>query len=369
MTMMQRSRQALKERGNAQAPAGKAGTAQTAVGLVGYGYWGSNLARNLAAAPTVRLVGIAEEDEGRREAAEETFGLLRTWSGLDALLDDPDVEAVVLATPAALHAEQALRVLASGRHVMVEKPLALSPDDAEEVVRAADDANRIVMVGHTFLYSPPIQRLRAYVEQGDLGAIQYLYSQRLSLGRIRRDCNALWNFAPHDISIMLYLLGERPVEVSGRGFSFIAGDLADVCFASIMFESGIGANVHVSWIDPRKARLLTVVGDRKMAVYNDVSVDQKIQIFDAGVARSEASTLGEFSSLGEFQWRTRVGDILIPNVPMTEPLLLEMTAFGVSCQTGEPPLTSGRHGADVVRILAAIDESARRRGAPVELTW
>jgi predicted dehydrogenase len=359
----------LKEHGNAQAPTHRARTAQTSVGLVGYGYWGSNLARNLVAAPTVRLVGIADEDETRREAAEATFGRVRTWPGLDALLEDPDVEAVVLATPAGMHAEQALRVLASGRHVMVEKPLALSPEDADKVVRAAEDADLVIMVGHTFLYSPPIQRLRAYVEQGDLGAIQYLYSQRLSLGRIRRDCNALWNFAPHDISIMLYLLGERPVEVSGRGFSFIADDLADVCFASVVFESGIGANVHVSWIDPRKARLLTVVGDRKMAVYNDVSVDQKIQIFDAGVARSESPTLGEYSSMGEFQWRTRVGDILIPNVPMTEPLLLQMTAFGTSCQTGAPPLTSGRHGADVVRVLAAIDESARRRGAPVTLAW
>jgi predicted dehydrogenase len=365
---MRREQQALKEHEKTPTPVGEKATSQTAVGLVGYGYWGSNLSRNLAAAPTVRLVGIAEENESRREAAEAMSGS-RTWSGLDALLDDPDIDAVVLATPAGMHAKQALQVLASGRHVMVEKPLALSVGDAEEVVSAAEEANRIVMVGHTFLYSPPIQRLRIYVEQGDLGAIQYLYSQRLSLGRIRRDCSALWNFAPHDISIMLYLLGERPLEVSGRGFSFIGGDLADVCFASLMFESGIGANVHVSWIDPRKARLLTVVGDRKMAVYNDVSVDQKIQIVDAGVARSETPTLGEYSSMGEFQWRTRVGDILIPNVPMTEPLLQQMTAFGVSCQTGEPPLTSGRHGADVVRILAAIDESARRRGAPVELAW
>jgi predicted dehydrogenase len=366
---MQPERQALKERGDGQPRAGKAAVAQTAVGLVGYGYWGANLARNLVAAPTVRLVCIAEEDQRQREAAESTFGSVRVWPGLDALLDDPEVEAVVLATPAATHAAMALRVLASGRHVMVEKPLALSTGDADEVVRAAEEANRIVMVGHTFLYSPPVQRLRAYVDQGDLGAIQYLYSQRLSLGKIRRDCNALWNFAPHDISIMLHLLGERPVEVSGRGFSFIAGDLADVCFASLTFESGIGANLHVSWIDPRKARLVTVVGDRKMAVYNDVSVDQKIQIFDAGVARSEVPTLGEYSSMGEFQWRTRVGDILVPNVPMTEPLLLQMTAFGESCQTGTPPLASGRHGAEVVRILAAIDESARRRGAPVELTW
>jgi predicted dehydrogenase len=275
----------------------------------------------------------------------------------------------VVATPAATHAAMALRVLESGRHVMVEKPLALKVEDAEAVVQVADELGRIAMVGHTFLYSPPVCRLRAYIEQGDLGVVQYLYSQRLSLGKVRQDCNALWNFAPHDISIMLYLLGERPVEVSARGFSFITGDLEDVCFASVAFESGIGANLHVSWIDPRKARLLTVVGDRKMAVYNDVSVDQKIQVFDAGIARSNSPTLGDYASMGEFQWRTRQGDIVIPHVSMIEPLLLQMTAFGAACRSGQTPVASAQHGAEVVRILAAIDESAQRRGAPVEIAW
>jgi predicted dehydrogenase len=341
----------------------------TGVALVGYGYWGVNLARNLVAADTVRLIGIADGDPGRQEAAKAAFGSLRIWPDLDSVLEDSEVEAVVVATPASTHAAIALRVLESGRHVMVEKPLALNVEDAEAVVEVADRRGRIAMVGHTFLYSPPVRRLRAYIEQGDLGAVQYLYAQRLSLGKVRQDCNALWNFAPHDISIMLHLLGERPVEVSARGFSFITGDLEDVCFASMAFESGIGANLHVSWIDPRKARLLTVVGDRKMAIYNDVSVDQKIQVVDAGIARSSNPNLGEYASMGEFQWRTRQGDIVIPHVSMTEPLLLQMTAFGSACRSGQPPLASARHGAEVVRVLAAIDESARRRGAPVEIAW
>jgi predicted dehydrogenase len=259
--------------------------------------------------------------------------------------------------------------LRTGRHVMVEKPLAMTPEDADAIVGVARAGGLVAMVGHTFLYSPPVRRLREYVASGELGRVQYLYSQRLSLGRIRRDCNALWNFGPHDISIMLYLLEDRPTEVTGRGFSFIEAGVDDVCFASLSFESGIGANIHVSWIDPRKTRLLTIVGDRKMAVYNDVSPDQKIWVFDAGVARSSDPTLGEYASMGEFQWRTRAGDILIPSVAMEEPLLLELTAFGESCLTGARPLTSAEHGADVVRVLSAIDTSARAGGAPTKIEW
>jgi predicted dehydrogenase len=195
-------------------------------------------------------------------------------------------------------------------------------------------------------------------------AVQYLYSQRLSLGRIRRDCNAMWNFAPHDISIMLYLLGEHVVEVSAKGFSFIQEGIDDVCFASLTFASGVGANLHVSWIDPRKTRLMTVVGDQKMAIYNDVSADQKLWVVDAGVAGNRGD-LGDYQSLGEYQWRTRAGDIVIPHIKMTEPLLVEIDAFGIACATGQAPVTDGRHGAEVVRVLHAIDRSTRIGGAPV----
>lgn len=337
------------------------------VALVGYGYWGANLARNLVAASTTDLVGVADSDESRRRAALAALPGCRTWSTLDDVLGDEDVSAVVLATPALLHGQMAQRVIRSGRHVMVEKPLAMDVAEAEAIASAAEAEGVVAMVGHTFLYSSPVERLRRCVVEGDLGRIQYLYSQRLSLGKIRRDCNALWNFAPHDVSIMLYLLGERPVEVSARGFSFISAGIDDVCFASLAFESGVGANLHVSWIDPRKTRLMTVVGDRKMAIYNDVSTDQKLWLVDAGVARSENPTLGEYASMGEFQWRTRAGDIVIPHIPMREPLLTEMETFGRCCLTGERPPSNVRQGVDVVRVLAAIDDSARRGGAPVEV--
>jgi len=336
------------------------------VALCGYGYWGVNLARNLVESPATDLAMIIDPVEGLRDRAAASHPAVTIAANLHEALADDRVEAVVIATPAALHEEMALSCLDAGRHVMVEKPLALTPEGAERIVRAGADAGRVVMVGHTFLYSAPVQRLREIVDDGELGRVQYLYSQRLSLGRIRRDCNALWNFAPHDLSIMLYLLQERPEEVSATGFRFI-GEVEDVSFASLTFPSGIGANLHVSWIDPRKTRLMTVVGDQKMVIYNDVSVDQKLWVVDAGVARN--ADLGTYESMGEFQWRTRAGDIHIPRIAMQEPLLAEMTEFGEACRTGRPPRTDGAQGVDVVRVLTAIDESSARRGAPVKIEW
>lgn len=340
---------------------------EVGVALLGYGYWGVNLARNIVASRSLSLVGVIEPVDEVRAAAAWAHPAGTTWRTLDEALQDDRVEAVVIAAPAALHAELAAKAMAAGRHVLVEKPLATVPAAAEELVEQADAAGVVLMVGHTFLYSPPVWRLKEHIAAGDLGRVQYLYSQRLSLGRIRRDCNALWNFAPHDVSIMLYLLDERPSEVSATSMTMIDPAIPDVFFASLQFPSGIGAHLHVSWIDPRKTRLMTIVGDEKMAIYNDVSVDQKLWIVDAGVARSEG--LGEFESLGDFQWRTRAGDILIPKIDMSEPLRNEMEAFGEACRGGVAPTTDGRHGADVVAVLDAIDESARRRGEPMELEW
>lgn len=333
------------------------------VALAGFGYWGRNLARNIASTESLRLVGVVDADEGQRKAAASTYPEAATWADLDQALASPDVEAVVLAVPALMHAAMATQVLDAGRHVLVEKPLATTVDDAEAVADLADANGLVAMVGHTFLYSPPVQRLRALIAEGELGDLQYLYSQRLSLGRIRRDCNALWNFAPHDISIMVHLLEEQPCEVSAKGFSFIGEGVEDVFFVSMEFPSGIGANLHVSWIDPRKTRLMTVVGDEKMAIYNDVSVDQKLWLVDAGVARNEE--FGAYESMGDFQWRTRAGDILIPRIEMSEPLANEMAAFGAACRGGGAPVTDARHGVDVVRVLAAIDRSAAEGGSPV----
>lgn len=336
------------------------------VAVVGYGYWGANLARNVLAAPTTELVGVADLGAGQRKAAAASHPGIVVWETIQQALDDSRVAAVVLATPVSTHAELALLAMEHGRDVLVEKPLAETLVDAERLNQVASATGRVLMVGHTFLYSPPVLKLGELIAAGDLGTIQYLYSQRLSLGRIRRDCNALWNLAPHDVSIMLHLLQERVVEVSAKGFSFIEPGIDDVCFASLTFESGIGANIHVSWIDPQKTRLLTVVGDEKMAIYNDVSVDKPLWLVDAGVARD--SDLGEYESMSDFQWRTRAGDIVIPRIEMSEPLRHEIHAFGLACQTRQEPRTNGAHGIEVVRVLEAIDRSVVDRGRPVEVS-
>jgi predicted dehydrogenase len=330
--------------------------------VVGYGYWGVNLARNVAVAPSLQLVGIADPDTDRRKAATAAHPSVSSWSSLDEVLDDDAVDAVVLAVPAHAHAALATKVLESGRHVLVEKPLAMDIGEGRDLVALAEERNLIAMVGHTFLYASPVHRLKEYIASGDLGTVQYLYSQRLSLGRIRRDCSALWNFGPHDISIMLYLLDEQPAEVSARGFSFIGEGIDDVVFGSLQFPSGIGANLHVSWVDPRKTRLMTVVGDEKMVIYNDVSADQKLWLVDSGVARD--AEFGAYESVGDFQWRTRSGDIIIPRLDLSEPLLAEMQAFGEACVTGVPPLTDARHGLAVVEVLVALERSAAAGGAP-----
>ena len=335
--------------------------------LLGYGYWGANLARNIAAATSLRLVGIADPSVAQRQAAAAAFPAVAHWERVDDALASDEVDAVVIAAPAALHHELARSALRAGKHVMVEKPLATTRADALDLVALAASTGLVGMVGHTFLYAAPVQFLRSLIGEGELGDLQYLYSQRLSLGRIRRDCNALWNFAPHDVAIIQHLLGERPTEVSATSMTMIDPAVPDVFFAHLRFPSGVGAHLHVSWLDPRKTRLMTIVGDQKMAIYNDVSVDQKVWIVDAGVARHGG--FGDYESMGDFQWRTRAGDILIPKIEMIEPLRVEMEAFGDACSGDAPVRTDFRHGADVVCVLEAIDRSAAGRGVPVELEW
>lgn len=339
----------------------------TSIGVVvvGYGYWGVNLTRNVVGASTTDLIGVVDPSTERLALAFGNHPGITTWSSLDDALTDRRVDAVVIATPASSHVELALQALEAGRDILVEKPLAETSADARKINDLACDEGRILMVGHTFLYSPAVHRLKQLVDEGELGTVQYLYSQRLSLGRIRRDCNALWNFAPHDVSIMLHLIDEPVVEVTAKGFAFIDPEVEDVCFASLTFESGVGANIHVSWIDPRKTRLMTVVGDEKMAIYNDVSVDQPLWVVDSGVARD--SDLGVFESLGDFQWRTRSGDILIPRIEMSEPLHNEIEAFGVACLERSTPATDGSHGIEVVKVLEAMDRSAQSSGRPFEV--
>lgn len=334
--------------------------------VVGYGYWGANQARNVASSPNTRLVCVVDGDPERRAQAQSAHPDSRVLEYLDDALADEAVEGVVLVTPAATHAELARRVLNAGRHVLVEKPLAMTVEDAVAVEQLGAALGLQVVVGHTFLYSAPVRKLRQIIDSGDLGEVRYLAFQRLSLGRIRSDCNVLWNLAPHDVSIALHLVDSRPSLVNAAGFCFLQPGIEDVVFGTARFDNGVGMGLQVSWIDPKKIRQLTVVGSEKMAVYDDVSVDRKIEIFDVGVVEP-AEGLGGYANLAEWQWKTRAGDIVIPRFPMWEPLRQQIDEFALACRTAQPPPTAGRHGVDVVRVLAAMTESIERSGIAVDV--
>lgn len=341
----------------------------TKTALLGYGRWGKNLARNIAAGESTQLVAIADPAPMSRHGAARSYPGVEIYSSVEEVLEDPQLEAVVVATPATTHGSLALQILAAGRHVLVEKPLALSVEAATAIVAAAEEHGLIAMVGHTFLYSPAVWRLRDYIDTGELGPLRYLYSQRLNLGTIRQDCDALWNFAPHDVSIILYLLQDRPVTVTASSLTVLQEDIADVVFALLMFESGVGAHIHVSWLDPRKVRQLTVVGGTKMVVYDDVSVDRKISLHDSTAAAQNLADLDGSDSLAEYHWQTRAGDITIPKLRMEEPLRLQIEDFGTCCRSGKPPVAHSRHALEVVRVLSAIDASAAAGGCPVDIRW
>jgi predicted dehydrogenase len=340
-----------------------------ALGLAGVGYWGSKLARNVHEATGSRLAAICDPDTARLEATGERYLNARRFTDFDELLASDDIEGVVIATPAFQHADHARAALDAGKHVLVEKPLALTVADCDDLVERAEATQLTVMVGHTFVYSEPVRYLRRLIESGDLGRVLYAYAHRLNLGVIREDLNALWNFGPHDVSILLYLLDGLPQRVAARQYSLLNRQIEDVVFLVLEFPDGIVAHVHESWLDPRKIRELTIVGDRKMAVYDDTDVETPIRIYDKGIAVADVEGVpsGE-AGFGEFKLETRSGDMLAPRVVSPEPLRVEIEHFVGCIAAGERPETDVLHGRDVVAILEAADRSARS-GLPVDLTW
>jgi predicted dehydrogenase len=351
---------------------------EISVGLAGVGYWGTRLARNLHEARGSRLAMICDPDSARLETELHRYPRARGTASYEDMLADDELDAIVLATPAATHVDGAKAALLAGKHVMVEKPLALSSSECAELCELAADRNLTLMVGHTFVYSEPVRMLRELIRSGDLGGVLYVYGQRVNLGVIREDLNALWNFGPHDISILLYLLEDRPVNVTARQFRLLGRSLEDVAFVIVEFASGVVAHIHDSWLDPRKIRQFTVVGDRKMAVYDDTDVESPLRIYDAGVFsvsrdgvkqhRFGAYNPQESQGFGEFKLQVRAGDAYIPRVEAREPLRVEVEHFAHCVLTGERPLTDGVHATRVVSILEAADRSAEAGGAaaPVE---
>ncbi len=331
------------------------------IGAVGFGYWGPNIVRSVARIPEAELVAVCDASEANRAKAGAAHPAVPTVDSLDRLLADFELDAVVIAAPAPRHFAMASQVLDAGKHCFVEKPLTLTSAEAHELVRLAQARQRTLMVGHLMEYHGAIEYLRDIVASGELGEILYVYAQRLNLGKVRSEENAFWSLAPHDVSMVLFLLGEAPDRVSANGASYLHEGVEDVVFANLHFPSGKTANIHVSWLDPHKTRKITLVGSKKMAVFDDMEPTDKVWIYDKGVAPADALGYGEDLML-------RFGDIRVPHIKMGEPLLAEMRHFVDCCATGATPRSDGWDGLRVVQVLEGVGESMRAGGAPVELT-
>jgi predicted dehydrogenase len=329
---------------------------QIRVGVVGLGYWGPNLARNFDALPGADLRWCCDGSAEARARFEPVFRSTRFTENLDELLADPELDAVVLATPVPTHADLAVKVLDAGKHCFVEKPLGQSVEEAERAVEAARRADRILMVGHLLQYHPGVVKLKELVESGELGDIHYIYGQRLNLGKLRADENALWSLGAHDISVVLHLADEEPYEVQARGEAYMRPPVEDVVFGFLRFHSGLAAHLHLSWLDPHKERRFTVVGSKKMATFDDMAAERKITVYDKGFD-DKADSYGEYI--------TRNGDVWSPRLPASEPLRIECEHFLESIRTGTPPLSDGESGLRVVRVLESLqDELDASRRTP-----
>ena len=317
------------------------------IGVAGLGYWGPNLARNFAAIDGCELAWCCDASAAARERWAPAFPSARFTGEIDDLLGDERLDAVVLATPVPTHGALAERVLRAGKHCFVEKPLAQSVAEAEGAVAAAAESGRLLMVGHLLEYHPGVARLKEIADSGELGQIHYVYTNRLNLGVLRADENALWSLGAHDVSVVLFLADEEPSEIEARGESYMRPGIEDVVFGFMRFPSGLAAHLHLSWLDPHKERRLTVVGSRRMATFDDMELERKLTVYDKGFDESSGS-YGEYI--------TRSGDIWSPRVPNREPLRIECEHFVECVRSGATPRSDGASGLRVVRVLEALQE-------------
>jgi len=354
------------------------------VAVVGAGAWGVNHVRSFARLSGCELAAVCDHDEKNRRRAAELAPGARLYSRYEDILGDSAIDAVVLATPAVLHASQASAALAAGKHVLVEKPMALTPGDAESLCEEVSRSGRVFLVGHLMLYHAAVLRLRQMIVDGDIGEVYYLYAQRVNLGRLRTDENAMWSLGPHDVSMILYLLDQMPVTVAARGQSYLQPGIEDVVFVNLGFADGKMAQIQVSWLDPRKERRLTVVGSQRMVEFDDSHPTEKLRIYDKGFSYKNGRP-PEFTQYGEYLNLTvRQGDIHIPHLDLPEPLAVECRHF-IDCirenasvtaaSAARPPAaaspalprTGAREGLRVVQVLAAAQRSLAQHGAPVSV--
>jgi predicted dehydrogenase len=321
------------------------------VGLIGYGYWGPNLLRNYMELPTAKVKWVCDPLEERLEKAATRYPSVQRTTDLRMVLDDPEVDAVVIATPISTHHEIAMEALRAGKHVFVEKPMAMTVAECDEMCEAADTRGLTLMVGHTFVYSPPVRTVKTILDSGELGEVRFVTCSRVNLGLHRKDVSVVWDLAPHDLSILAYWLGETPLSVQAMGRSCIANGIPDVAFLNVRYSSGIIAELEVSWLSPVKLRRTVIVGSKKMLMYDDTESVEKVKIFDQGVDFRDPETFGEF------QLSYRTGGIYSPKIDSTEPLYAEASHFTDCVANGTAPLTDGLSGRSVVAALEAAQES------------
>ena len=331
-----------------------------AIAVVGAGAWGKNHIRVFSELPDVRVKYVCDLDPSKLSSIKKSYPQSEMAKDLKPILQDPEVKGVVIASSAVSHFPLAAEVLRADKDVLVEKPMALNREDAEEMLRTAKERERILMVGHLLIYHPVVDRLKEMVLSKELGRVYYIYTQRVNLGIIRQDENALLSFAPHDLSVILYLLGEEPTKVTAYGESYIQKEIEDVVFLGLQFSDGKMANIHLSWLDPHKLRKITIVGSKKMVVFDDMETSEKLKIYDKGVENLSYDTYGEYLSL-------RFGDIIIPSIKMVEPLRSEAEHFIQCIASRKQPKTGGREGLMVVKILMAAQQSLKKNGFPVSL--
>ncbi len=330
------------------------------VAVVGLGYWGPNLVRNLHEMHAASLSMVCDRREDALASTRLRYPSVHATASFDAILEDPEVEAVVLATPVGTHNELAIAALEAGKHVLVEKPLTADAAEAEALTALADDLGLVLMPGHTFLYSPPVNLIHDLIRGGELGEIYFISSSRVNLGIHQSDVSVVWDLAPHDFSIVRYWLDEMPTHVSATSRSCVFPDIADVAFIDLEFPSETLVHVELSWLAPSKLRRTTIVGSEKMVVYDDTS-NEPVRLFDAGV------TIREPQTFGEYRLSYRTGDIVSPRIDAVEPLSLELKDFCDAIRGGSAPRSSAALGVDVVRMIDAVERSLASSGARVDV--
>jgi predicted dehydrogenase len=329
--------------------------------VVGYGYWGPNIVRNVVESPEFRLMGLCELDEGRAADFRRRHPGIWVESDLDAALADPRIEAIAVATPPHTHHNLVSRALRAGKHVLVEKPLARTSREAAELIALSDEVDRVLMPGHTFLYSPAVNAVRSMIRGDELGEVYFVTSSRMNLGLYQRD-GVVLDLAPHDLSILLHWLGRPLVEVSATGLSVYQEGVHETAFLTLRFEGGTQANVQLSWLAPRKMRQMVVVGSRRMVQYEDTASDDSVRVYDRGLDFAEPP-----ANFGEYRLTYRTGDMVAPRIEALEPLGQELKDFASAVRTGTTPVSNSALGLEIVLALEALETSLANRGEPTRV--